>query len=51
MEEKGTTQDPVFFKKVPHPYLADMEVYVQKEDYWERRRIGDWSGLPELFHN
>ena len=59
----GEKWEPNFFRKVDHPYLKDNTIvdtleekpifYELVEDspdgYWERRKRGDWSGMPSLF--
>lgn len=56
--------EPLFFKKVPHPYYqpkpkeADefkpkMYILIENEGdhkgYWERRNRNDWSDMPALW--
>ena len=63
MQEAGTTWKPNFFRKIEHPQLKDNDIINTLEDvpvlyeliegeengYWERRKRGDWQGLPQLF--
>ena len=50
-EESGGVWQPNFFRKAPHPYIADSHVweFVPERNYWERREAQDWEDLPDLW--
>jgi hypothetical protein len=50
---------PNFFKPIPHPLRNEPGPYEEKplryvlvegkKSYWERRKNGDWSDMPNLW--
>ena len=50
-EQSGEEWTPNFFRKVPHPYIADMHIweFISDNNYWNRRETQNWSGLPDLW--
>lgn len=54
-EDSNVEYKPIFFDKIEefNPFTKKPEHnYIPKqgqESYWERRKVKDWSGLPDLF--